>query len=122
MVLEVTGNRDVDTARVLRHIARALATHIGDLADHKQNSMLQEFCGMIGFLRIRAVLRRRSELADAKALPFVSLYFGFFSCRLFRVIIMMFVSEYRLCGWNFFFFCNIFVHIISNRFASNVSL
>ena len=48
MLVEITGNRDVDTARVLRHITRALATHISDLADHKYLSRTLCYRNFVG--------------------------------------------------------------------------
>ena len=65
MVVETTGHWDVGAARVLRHIATAVAARTGDLADHVHNSMLQELCVVVRSFRARAALRRRSELADA---------------------------------------------------------
>ena len=65
MVVETTGHWDVGAARVLRHIATAVAARTGDLADHVHTSMLQELCVVVRSFRARAALRRRSELADA---------------------------------------------------------
>ena len=65
MVIETTGHWDVGAARVLRHIATAVAARTGDLADHVHNSMLQELCVVVRSFRAQAALRRRSELADA---------------------------------------------------------
>ena len=64
MVVETTGHWEAGTARVLRHIATAVAARTGDLAVHVHNAMLQEFCIIIKSFRARAALRRRSELAD----------------------------------------------------------
>ena len=63
--METTGHWDVGAARVLRHIATAVAARTGELADKVHNTMLQELCVVIRSFRARAALRRRSELSEA---------------------------------------------------------
>ena len=64
MVVETTGHWDVGAARVLRHIANAVAARTGEMAELVHNTMLQELCVVVRSFRARAALRRRCELSE----------------------------------------------------------
>eukprot|EP00435_Cladocopium_sp_Y103_P044109 s1901_g12.t1 len=63
MAVETSGHWDAGAARVLRHIAMAVAARTGEDADGIHNTFVQELCVVVHSFRARAALRRRSEFA-----------------------------------------------------------